>query len=66
MITACNQQREAVMVGAINPFGVRMPPELKQWLGQRAKESGRSLNSEIVQRLKDSQKRDQPTEDAQQ
>lgn len=44
------------MSGAINPFGVRMPPDLKQWLGHQAEKNGRSLNSEIVQRLKESKK----------
>lgn len=46
------------MSGTVNPFGLRMPAELKEWLLQRAAENGRSLNSEIVQRLKESQKRE--------
>lgn len=33
-------------------FPLRMPPEIRAWLQQAADESGRSLNSEIVQRLK--------------
>lgn len=38
----------------INPFGVRMPPDLKSDLEQEAKKNSRSLNSEIVDRLKKS------------
>ena len=34
------------------PFGVRMPEELKGALAREAKIHGRSLNSEIVHRLK--------------
>jgi predicted HicB family RNase H-like nuclease len=35
----------------VTPVGVRMPPEIKEALKEKAKEEGRSLNSEIVQRL---------------
>lgn len=35
----------------IAPFGLRMPPELKDRLGDIAKANGRSLNTEIVARL---------------
>lgn len=35
----------------IAPFGVRMQPELKAQLEAAAKESGRSMNAEIVARL---------------
>lgn len=38
----------------INPFGLRMPPELKAKLEHLAHENRRSLNAEIVARLKDS------------
>lgn len=38
----------------INPFGLRMPNELKEHLDEAAKENGRSLNAEINQRLTDS------------
>lgn len=38
----------------INPFGLRMPPELRQKVEDAAKQSGRSLNAEIVERLEDS------------
>lgn len=32
----------------IAPFGVRMPPELKDWLKRRAERNRRSANSEIL------------------
>lgn len=35
----------------INPFGLRMPPELKDYLAEEAKRNGRSLNAEILYRL---------------
>ena len=35
----------------IAPFGVRMPPDLKARLEEKAKANGRSLNAEIVARL---------------
>ncbi|HVJ39086.1 MAG TPA: Arc family DNA-binding protein [Stenotrophomonas sp.] len=35
----------------INPFGLRLPPELKSRLEAAAAEAGRSLNAEIVWRL---------------
>lgn len=38
----------------IHPFGVRMPADLKDRLDREAKISGRSLNTEIVMRLKSS------------
>ena len=38
----------------INPFGLRMPPELRQRLEQAIQESGRSMNAEIVHRLEES------------
>lgn len=40
--------------GHINPFGLRMQPELRQRLETAAKEAGRSLNAEIVARLESS------------
>lgn len=43
-----------VLTRDINPFGVRMPSDLKQRLDFKAKENNRSLNSEIVSRLADS------------
>ncbi len=36
------------------PFGVRMPDELKEALQREAKINGRSLNQEIVARLRSS------------
>lgn len=36
----------------IAPFGVRMPAELKELLEFEAKTNGRSLNNEIIGRLK--------------
>jgi len=38
----------------INPFGLRMPQELKQTLTGMAERNKRSLNAEIVARLQDS------------
>ena len=35
----------------ISPFGVRMPVDLKAKIDQAAKQNGRSLNAEIVDRL---------------
>ena len=35
----------------IAPFGLRMPEEMKKYLEQYAKASGRSLNAELVHRL---------------
>lgn len=36
----------------IAPFGVRMPSELKEMLEREARINNRSLNSEIIDRLK--------------
>ena len=36
----------------IKPFGLRMNPEVKAWIEERATHNGRSLNSEINQILK--------------
>lgn len=38
----------------ISPFGVRMPPALKDRVDAAAKEAGRSINAEIVARLEGS------------
>ena len=38
---------------SIKPFGLRMPPEDKARIEERAKLNGRSMNSEIVQILKE-------------
>lgn len=45
----------------IAPFGVRLPPELKQWLGTQAQENRRSLNSELIKRLEESRNRELAT-----
>ncbi|GAA5785644.1 Arc family DNA-binding protein [Chitiniphilus shinanonensis] len=37
--------------GNIAPFGLRMLPELREKIELAAKENGRSMNAEIVQRL---------------
>lgn len=44
------------MASVIAPFGVRLPPELKEWLGLQAQVNRRSLNSEMIKRLEDSRK----------
>ena len=46
------------MVKDINPFGVRMPPEVKAELEKLAEQNRRSLNAEIVVRLEESIKRE--------
>lgn len=40
------------MTREINPFGLRMPPELRESLKREARLNGRSLNAEIVARLR--------------
>lgn len=47
------------------PLGVRMPDALKDWLKKQALANRRSLNSEILARLEDSQRREQATATAQ-
>lgn len=42
------------MASAIAPFGLRIPAELKEWLGLQAQGNRRSLNSEILKRLEES------------
>lgn len=37
----------------IAPFGLRMPEELREEIQKRAKQNGRSMNSEIIQVLQD-------------
>lgn len=37
--------------GHITPFGLRMPPKMRESIGRAARDSGRSLNAEIVHRL---------------
>lgn len=45
----------------IPPFGLRMPPELKEELEVLAEQNRRSLNAEIIVRLEDSVKREGQT-----
>lgn len=45
----------------VNPFGLRMPPELKEELEVLAEQNRRSLNAEIIVRLEDSVKREGQT-----
>ena len=42
----------------VNPFGLRMPPEVKEELEKMAEQNRRSLNAEIVVRLEESIKRE--------
>jgi plasmid stability protein len=37
----------------VSPFGVRMSDEMRKQVGERAQQNGRSMNSEIVQILKE-------------
>lgn len=48
------KKEEKTKIRDIHPFGVRMPDELKERLDREAKINGRSLNTEIVIRLKNS------------
>ena len=41
------------MTAQIPAFPLRMPQELRDWFEQAAVDNGRSLNGEIVQRLKE-------------
>lgn len=38
----------------IKPFGLRLPPDLKQWLAGMAELNRRSMNSELIMRLEQS------------
>lgn len=42
----------------INPFGIRIPPDLKDWLSRQALNNRRSLNAELVKRLEESKNLD--------
>lgn len=42
----------------VNPFGLRMPPEVKEELEKLAEQNRRSLNAEIVVRLEESIRRE--------
>lgn len=41
------------MTSQITAFPLRMPEHLRAWFEQLATDNGRSLNSEIVQKLKE-------------
>lgn len=41
----------------INQFGLRLQPDLKEWLALQAKKAKRSLNSEIAIRLEESKEK---------
>lgn len=43
-------------IGNVNPFGLRLLPQLKRQLELAASANGRSLNSEITRRLEASLK----------
>ncbi len=40
------------MSNAQKPFGLRMPPDLKNWLAARAANNERSMNGEVNKILK--------------
>ena len=42
----------------VNPFGLRMPPEVKEELEKLAEQNRRSLTAEIVVRLEESIRRE--------
>lgn len=48
------KQTNKTKVRDIHPFGVRMPADLKERIDREARINGRSLNTEIVTRLKGS------------
>ncbi|MFZ1389418.1 MAG: Arc family DNA-binding protein [Thiolinea sp.] len=45
----------------MNPFGLRLPPELKEELERLAEQNRRSLNAELIVRLEESVKREGQT-----
>jgi hypothetical protein len=45
----------------IPPFGLRLPPELKEELERLAEQNRRSLNAELIVRLEESVKREGQT-----
>lgn len=51
-------QSEVIMVDKKVQVSIRMPPELKAYLEQLAKDNHRSFNAEINRILEDEQKRD--------
>jgi predicted HicB family RNase H-like nuclease len=53
-----------VKTSNLQPFGVRLQPDLKEWLAERAVMNHRSLNSELVKRLEDSRKAEESKHEA--
>lgn len=51
MRTRLHDGANQLKIQDIHPFGVRMPEELKKRLADEARTSGKSLNSEVVERL---------------
>lgn len=51
MCAMINDENSRKRVSAIPPFGLRLQPDLKRQLEEKAKEGARSLNAEIVGRL---------------
>lgn len=50
----------------INPFGLRMPPEVREWVKQQAAANRRSLNSEllvILEEVRRNRTRQEPARD---
>lgn len=45
----------------VNPFGLRLPPELKEELERLAEQNRRSLNAELIVRLEESVQREGQT-----
>lgn len=43
-------------MGNLAPFGLRLPPDLKDWVAREAKANRRSMNSEILLRLEESRR----------
>lgn len=41
------------MASQISPFGLRMPDDLKEWVKEKARTEGRSMNNTIVQVLRE-------------
>jgi predicted HicB family RNase H-like nuclease len=44
---------------AIKPFGLRLPPDLKQWLSTKAQANRRSMNSELIRLLEQTRMQDE-------
>lgn len=42
----------------IPPFGVRMPPDLRQWVAEQARVNGSSQNSEVIRAIRERKERE--------